>query len=315
VKTLGPPTGLKPPPRHAPARLRSTSDLRTLQRLVTHAVVRPLAPGDRLQARWIDGRPMREVAEEFIKPNDRLSACDRLEIYNRMYWFRLFEAIADDSPGLKAALGERKFHRLAQAYLAKYPSRSFSLRNLCSRLPDFIRDEPSWTRPRTALAHDLARFEWAQTVGFDGAARPVLDPAPVTQPQRLRIGLQPYLTLLAVGYPVDDFVLAVKRRNALRSEASNAVEAGRAGRRAKRVPRPRPARTYLAVHRLHGTLYYRRLEPAEYRILSALAAGQPLGRAVVAGGKRLRPDQVSAWFAAWMKLGWLCPAAPRPRRP
>src|SRR5215469_604765 len=102
------PAGLKPPPR-APGRLRSTADLRALQRLMANALVRPLAPGDALQPTWIDGRPMAEVAAEFIKPNDRLTAFERLEIYNRMYWFRLMDSVLEDSPGLRALLGERRF--------------------------------------------------------------------------------------------------------------------------------------------------------------------------------------------------------------
>jgi hypothetical protein len=301
--------GLKAPPVRLPPRQNSTEDLRTFQRLMTHAVVRPLAPGDRLQSRWIDGRPMAEVAGSFIKPNDRLTAFDRLEIYNRMYWFRLIGCFHEDNPALRALLGERRFEKLARAYLAKYPSRSFTLRNLCSRLEQFIREEPRWTASRTAFALAVARFEWAQTVAFDGEARPALtaDDIADTAPARLRLGLQPYLSLLTFDYPVDDYVLAVKRRTALRAEASNAVDtAGPTGGSRKRVAVPRRARTHIAVHRHTNRLYYKRLSLAELRILEALGAGRPLGQAVAAGGRRVRPDQVRDWFATWMKLGWLC---------
>src|SRR5581483_4392142 len=159
---------------HAPKRLRTTEDLRTLQRLMTHAIVRPLTARDTLQTEWTDGRTTEEVASEFIKANDRLSAFERLEIYNRMYWFRLIGCVSDDNPGLRALLGERAFDRLVRAYLAKYPSRSFTLRNLCSRLSQFIAEEPKWTARHTALAIDLARFAWAQTVAFDAEARPLI---------------------------------------------------------------------------------------------------------------------------------------------
>ena len=49
---------------------------------------------------------MEQLAEEFIKPNDRLTSFERLQLYGRMYWFRLYDAIRDDCPGLMAALGE-----------------------------------------------------------------------------------------------------------------------------------------------------------------------------------------------------------------
>ncbi len=301
-------TGLKPPPPHAPRRLATTADVVKLQRLMTHILVRPLTKHDGLQPAWIDGRPMAEVAAEFIKPNDRLSAFDRLQLYNRMYWFRLLDIMHDDNPGLRAVLGPRRFVRLVEAYLAKYPSRSFTLRNLASRLGQFIREEPRWTAPHTALARAVVRFEWAQTVAFDGAQRPVPAPGALarTPPARLRLALQPYVTLLDLDYPVDEFVIAVKRRDALRTEASNAVDSTRRAAPAKHVRRPRRRRIYVAVHRLDHQLFYKRLERPAFLILQALAAGRPLAAAVTAGGRRVRPDQVREWFATWMQLGWLC---------
>jgi len=63
----------------------------------------------------------------------------------------------------------------------------------------------------------------------------------------------------------------------------------------------------LAVYRLKMRLYYKRVAPAEFRMLTALRAGQPIAAAVAAGGARVRPQEVQDWFATWMKLGWLCP--------
>jgi len=292
----------------AAARADSPRALLAFQRALQAAITRPLAAGDRTQRRGTDGRPTAEFAAEFIKPNDRLTSLERLEIYNRMYWFRLIDCFYDDNPGLRAALGERRFLRLAEAYLAKCPSRSFTLRNLCDRLERFIRAEPRWTAPHTSLAADITRFEWAQTVAFDEAARPVLTAADFagTPPSRLRLGLQPYLTLLALNHPVDDYVIAVKQRDALRAEASNAMTSTRRTVPARKVPLPRPARIRLAVHRLDSRLYYKRLDPAAFRILTALRDGLPLTRAIAAGGRGVKPEQVRDWFALWMELGWFC---------
>ncbi len=107
------------------------------------AIFRPLTARDRMQERWSDGSSTSAVAAQFIKPNDRLSSFERLEIYNRVYWFRVLDCLYDDYPGLRAIVGEKKFMRLATAYLAKYPSVSFTLRNLGQRLEQFLREEPS----------------------------------------------------------------------------------------------------------------------------------------------------------------------------
>jgi hypothetical protein len=301
-------TGLKAPPKHAPRKLATTADVLKLQRLMTHVLLRPLTAKDGMQPQWIDGRSTAQVAEEFIKPNDRLSAFERLQLYNRMYWFRLIDIMHADNPGLRAAIGDKKFDQLVQSYLAKYPSRSFTLRNLCSRLPRFVREQPRLTAPHLALARDVARFEWAQTVAFDEGSRPGLTPADFagTPPSRLRMGVQPYVTLLALDYPVDDYVIAVKQRDALRTEASNAVESARKMKRSRAVPRPRRQRIWLAVHRYQNRLFYKRLERPAFLILEALAAGRTLATAVAAGGRTVKPAQVNAWFANWMELGWLC---------
>ncbi len=305
--------GLRPPPKHAPKKLRTEADLRALQRMMTHALVQPLTADDELAPRWHDGRPMAEVVAEFIKPNDRLTAGERLKIYSISYWYRLIDAVYEDAPGLRGLLGEKKFSALVRAYLAKYPSRSFTMRNLCARLPQFIREEPRWTAPHTGVALAVARFEWAQTVAFDGEARPVLTPDDVADvpPARLRLGLQPYLSLLALDWPVDDYVIAVKERDALRNDASNAIDRGPRAASRKKVRRPRRRRVFVVVHRYDLRLFYKRVDPAAFQILEALAAGRTLARAVAAAGRGVQPEQVREWFATWMELGWFCKRAGR----
>ncbi len=275
---------------------------------MTHALVQPLTAANGLAAHSADGRPMADVAASFIKANDRLTAFERLEIYARSYWFRLIDCVYDDCPGLRGLLGERRFDALVRAYLARHPSRSFTLRNLCDRLPEFIRATPRLTAPRTALAHAVARFEWAQTVAFDGEARPVLTPGDLagTPPTRLRVGLQPYLSLLELNWPVDDYVIAVKQRDALRSAASNAVDHGPRAVVRKRVAVPRRRRVQVAVHRLNNRLYYKRLDRPAFLMLAALRSGRTLVQAVAAAGPRVRPEDVRTWCATWMELGWLC---------
>lgn len=281
-------------------------------------VSRPLTGDSRMQRRWTDGRATSTVAAQIAKPNDRLTSFERLEIYNRMYWFRVLDSLYDDCPGLRAVLGDKKFIRLAEAYLVKYPSGSFTLRNLPSRLAKFIREEPRFTKPHTDLCHDLARFEWARVEVFDTASRPVftvddLLDVPAAKQGRLKLALQPYLQLLRLDYPVDDFVLEVKKREAelLRGDASNAPSELRKLRERKSTL-PKRARTQVAIHRLDGRIYFKKLDPAAYRILVALRGGATLEQALATGIPRSKQAQgawaarVQEWFRTWMELRWLC---------
>jgi hypothetical protein len=297
--------------------INSIGELRELQRVMSTALFRPLTSRWRMQKRWIDGRPMDEAAAEFIRPNDRLSSLERLEIYNRQYWFRVLDCLWDDYPGLCAVVGQRKFMRLITAYLARYPSDSYTLRDLGNRMERFLREQPYWAAPREELAIDMARFEWAQIVAFDGPSKPAIVPDDIldTPPAKLRLGLQPYLSLLDLNYPVDDFLIAVKKRESavLRGEASNAIDSAPTVKaRRKRIRLPKRAKVYLAVHRHDNMLYYKRLEPEAFAILSGLGRGATLENAcadAIAARTRTKIDwaeQTKEWFDNWAALNWFC---------
>ena len=296
---------------------RSRAQLKQLQDVMATAVFRPLNLQDRMQRRWIDGSEMSEIAASFIKPNDRLTSFDRLEIYNRCYWFRVLDCLYDDYPGLRAVLGERKFMKLITAYLAKYPSASFTLRNLGSRLEQFLREEPKWAALHEELALDMVRFEWAQVVAFDDASKPAISPDDILEakPEKLRLGLQPYLSLLEMNYAVDEFLLAVKKSESavLRSEASNVIDTmPHAASRRKRLRLPKRKRIHLAVHRCDNMLYYKRLQPEAFVILTALHAGASVEEACLKGLSATTrtgvdwPAQIKDWFDTWSSLGWFC---------
>ncbi|MFI5337539.1 MAG: putative DNA-binding domain-containing protein [Opitutales bacterium] len=300
--------------RFAPERLHTKRDLAALQRAMAALVMRPLTPGNRMRRRWTDGRPTAAVAALIAKPNDRLTAFERIEIYNRSYWFRVLDSLYEDCPGLRAVLGDRKFLQLAEAFLERHPSHYWTLRDLPERLAAFIRAEPRWTKPHTALCRDLARFEWAQVEVYDTAARPLFttDDLLEANPARLKLGLQPYLQLLELDYPVDDFLVAVRQHDHLqRDDASNVPTAPKTARR-RPVPLPRPEHCCVAVHRHGGKIYFKRLELPAYRILRAIRSGRPLATALATGlprGKKARADwpaKVQDWFKTWMELGWFC---------
>jgi hypothetical protein len=233
------------------------------------------------------------VAETFIKPNDRLTSVQRLEIYNRQYWFRLIDCLYDDYPGVRAVLGEREFAKLVKSYLAKHPSTSFTLRNLGRHLPSVV-GQP--------MARDMARLEWARIVAFDEAALPevTIDDLLDAKPDRLRLALQPYLTLLKLRYPLDDYLIALKT-DSLRTEASNAVTDA-SHRLVKKLRRPKAQTVYVAVHRVHNAVYYKRLTAPQIRVLEAIRAGKTLSQACA----QAATGNLQEWFRSWASFGWFC---------
>jgi len=261
-----------------------------------------------LTPRWKTRTTSRPVAKAFIKPNDRLTSFERLQIYNRQYWFRIIDCFYDDYPGLRAVLGERRFRSLACAYLGKHPSSSFTLRNLGQNLESFLRDQPRWTRPRERMALDMARLEWARVVAFDGEARPMvsIDDLLGAKPTKLRLRLQPYLSLLELRYPLDDYLIALKKLSveSLRGEASNAVtQHHHTG--VRQLHRPKAETIYVAVHRMENAIYYKRLTREQFLLLRALERNKTVEQAC-AQVDYASAEDIQSWFEMWASLGWFC---------
>jgi hypothetical protein len=276
---------------------------------MARAVMRPLTSADRMQPRWENGETTSAIASAFIKPNDRLSSFERLEIYNRQYWFRLLDCLHDDFPGLRALLGDSRFLRLITAYLQKHPSTSATLRDLGRHLVDFLRNEPAWTAPHEAVCLDMARLEWAQIVAFDGPSRPRASLRSLSSlpPESIFLRLQPHITLLDLAYPVDEAAIRILRQDDnLRSETSNAMEPPDRPRRRAIASRIQPQRTHLLVHRQDNAVFFKRLIAPEHHLIRELDTGTSLASACesLAQYNSVTPDNIRTWFQTWATLGF-----------
>jgi hypothetical protein len=288
--------------------------LMQLQRTMARAVMQPLTSSERMQRRAPDGGAMNRYASRFIKPNDRLTSFERLEIYNRQYWFRVLSALGEDFPGLRAVLGQRRFDAMVKAYLIANPSRSFTLRNLGAQLESWLRKNPKWAGSNLNLALDIVRIEWADIEAFDGKAEPALRPEDLANVagNRLMLTVQPYVRLLSFKYPVDDLLLEVRKEDDDTDFASNAFAERKKRKRVRAVAKLKPAQIFLAVHRIDYSVYFRRLDQEEFFILTALRQGKTLSAAVESAFRKSdiapeqRPLKVQTWFQTWSTLGWFC---------
>jgi hypothetical protein len=292
-------------------------NLLELQRRMSQDVMRPLTPDFEMQASTEQGLETAEIAGRYIKPNSHLTSFERLEIYNRQYWFRVIAAVEEDFPALNAVLGREMFDALVLAYLRENPSTSFSLRNLGARLPAWLASYPELAGLQHSLAVDVARLEWAYIEAFDGASLPPLsqeDFAGLGSDSALR--LQPHLQLLDLQYPVDEVVLAVHKVTPEIDIVSNAASERRQGPQ-MRLPKATKSNTYLAVHRFEDSVYYRRIDREEFLLLADLRDGDSIATAIERAfeGSKVAPDlqaaKIQACFSHAAELGWFClpPAA------
>lgn len=288
--------------------------LASIQKAVARAVMQPLTRDEHMKPVGPGGVNMRRYASRYIKPNDRLTSFERLEIYNRQYWFRVLGSMNEDFPGLRAILGDRRFENMSRAYLVDCPSQSFTLRNLGSRLEAWLRRNPRWIADKKELALDMACLEWADIEAFDGEAEPVLKPQELASSStaKLKLRLQPYVQLLKLSYPVDDLVLQVREDDTGPDYASNAVNERRKRRTVRAVTALKPQQIFLVVHRVDFSVYFRRVDGEEFAILNALRSGKTISQALEVAFKRSpipefdRAAYVRQCFETWAALGWFC---------
>ena len=282
------------------------------QRRMAEDVRRPLTADFEMRDATDDGAPVGAIAASYIRPNDRLSSFERLEIYNRQYWFRLVGAVSEDFPTLNAVLGPRRFDPLILAYLNENPSASWTLRDLGAKLPSYLESHPKFAGRRHRLAVDVARLEWAYVDAFDRKDR-----TPLAEDEALAIGpdsklsLQPHLQLLELSYPVDSLVLAVKK-DALETEIVSNAANRRESRTRQKLPSMRQQRVWLAVHRFEDSVYYRRIARETFLLLTALGSGASVSEAIAQAFQRTklnaqaRAHVLRDSFAHASELGWFC---------
>jgi hypothetical protein len=235
--------------------------------------------------------------EEVVRPSWSLSAAERVEIYHDMYLMRMVEALEADYPALRHLLGAARFAGLVRDYVGRHPSRSYTLNRLGDHLPLDLRERSGL--PHAAFLGDLAAAELAITEVFDADETEVLQadalaavPAEAWPGVRLR--------------PVAAFRLL-----ALEHAVTPHLEAARRG-----TPPPPPARrrSWLAVVRRDLAVVRLDLERAEYRALSALAAGAPVATALAAAGRAARgragEAAVAHWFRRWFAAGMFAAVEP-----
>jgi hypothetical protein len=263
--------------------------LATLERWMQAVVMHPegAAPGIRAPAaRRLLPRATREL-ENVVLPSKQLSSVERLDIYAHMYYARLLEVMENEYPTTRQILGDQVFWRACRAYVHRHPSRHRTLNGLSEKFPAFLaRHLPRGNR--SGLAVDVARIERAMEDVFDAPRAEPLTASEfaaigAAEWGQVRLRVNPALKFLKLRHPANAYMNAV---------------------RAKGKPRiPRPRATYAIVFRRGFTVFRRDQEPAQFKLLQALAAGRTLAQAVRTSVSQRSgsADQLAATLGGWFR--------------
>ncbi|MBX3412103.1 MAG: putative DNA-binding domain-containing protein [Pirellulales bacterium] len=214
--------------------------------------------------------------DDLVERSRALTATERLSIYNRAYFARLVECLAEQFSVLRQTMGDELFGEFALAYLVAYPSQSYTLGRLGERFSNYLietrpprRDDeaagPGWPE----FLVDLAELEWAIAEVFDGPGtenEPTLDTARLqsistAEWPSVRFVMAPCLRLLTQRFPVNEFYGTVRKEN--------------------RVPEfPAATESFMALSRRQYVVRRFPLVRAQYEVLAALVAGETVGSAI-----------------------------------
>jgi hypothetical protein len=258
--------------------------LRETQRRFFLALRDPLRGGDREAA----GLPPREPAPIgdpggsaalLIRSTDTLGARERLGLYQRQYWFRLLDSLAEDFPDTRRLLGREVFQAVLERYLEARTPDSWNLRRLGAGLADFLAGERSLEDGQRAWACALATRESALLEAFEA---PELPEPPDEALGSASLILQPCVRLLRLALPVSAW-----------TAETGALPPGRRGE-------------FHVVWRSRGRRLLGRAEPPSLRpLLESLALGGTLGEVFGRLGRLPSERSLAAAFARWRADGWL----------
>ncbi len=252
--------------------------------------------------------PARLLAQ--AKPGRDLSQAERLAVYNRQYWFRLFTLLQGAFPLTAQLVGFWHFNQLASDFLVARPPRSWDLDRVGDGFADFLSEAlpdaelelpaPRGRLPRQALL-EAARIDAAYRDVFGAPATapyaPALDDAARLLHGKLR--LSPAVALLTESWPLCELrrrLLAPQPADAslalgARWDAPRSWLLGRDGLRLGLLPlEPREAQLLglLATHTVAAALSQLEADCA--------ASGSETERQQL-------PELVQVWLARSVKLG------------
>jgi len=241
-----------------------------------------------LHGRITGSAPGREEdLRENVLPRPPLDSLERVEIYARMYLFRLVDAVAEDVPHTARILGHDAFVEAVREYLHEHPSRSPDIGQVG-------RHFGAWLRTREALRPDLpdlallerARSEVRTALDAPVAGAEALQSLPPEALPGARFLFSPSLRVLRLQHDVRPLW------DALEAEGE--------------APAPVPGPTTLVVWRHQFKVFHTGLSEPEARALMVAREGGSLED--VCATFAHEPEPAQAAFKAvlsWFADGWV----------
>ena len=228
------------------------------------------------------------------------SGAERLAVYNRQYWFRLFSVLHAGFPLTARLMGYWELNEVAANYLIAHPPRGWDIEHIADGFRAFFEDSLGESAPAW-------RLTLIESVRIDAAYREVFRAASLPPFRPTASDAADLLTGHLVALPALRLVEEHRALLALRTTllaASNSATA-------ELPPLLARPQAWAIVRREAGTAHIP-LEAREAELLALLgqhSVADALGRleSSCSGEERANlPEQVRAWLARSIELGFWC---------
>jgi len=286
------------------SRIKSKSDLKTFQRVFAEVIRRPLGKNSR------SFRDKRSAL--IVKSSGSMTSYERMEVYSQQYWWRIQQSFDEDFIALQTVMTDGDYIKLRNQYLETHPSTSFTLRDLGSRLPDFLMKEKSLAKGRKALFRDCATYDWARIEAYGLAEFQRISAEAIRKAgfARKMLYLQPHVRLIKLDYPVHRLIEGSRIGDA--GEPGKLIANGLAvGYSSSSRMKLKRAPVRLAVYRLtegalESRIFVKELTPNQYTIISMFLCGASLKRVSEnVFVSKVPSEEIGETFSLLMSLGWL----------
>ena len=211
-----------------------------------------------------------------------------LEVYRHAYRARLRDCLADDFSAVQQVLGEAAFAVVADAYISELPPSASTLNRYGAAFPTWLQGAAKRLAvARRVYVGQLAHLEWALVEAIHAPLSPT-----VTRGALAKLAPEGWVAARLTPVPSLRLVRCTWSINAAYAAHLNARSL---------VPQRCPG-AVVVVRRAAG-LRRHQLGAVEARLLGALCAGVPLGRAL-AGIAPEQASTVQAAFAHWLASGF-----------
>lgn len=270
-------------------------NLLAIQSWFASIITRPIDHNSQMMALSPSNQPMAEEAARMIAPSLKLSADQRIQIYNQQYWWRLLKGLHENFPGLTALFGYDDFNcSIGMPFLTRHLPHHWSLSKLGDRLSAWL--DETYAFKDKPLVLSMAEVDWAHQELFFAPRPEKL--VPTADLLSKKLALQPHIQLFQLPFDLLTF------RKALVQEAPEFwLEADF-------PPLVKERRYHFFLYR-NEKICYEEVQEGEWTLLNLIASGLTIEAACdyleEAGGEAYTQAKTSCsqWIQRWLQYQWL----------